>query len=369
LLMLLCLHASADDLFPVDATVELDGLCYRLPSNLWEESATVVNGGVKYQGNVSIPETVNYGGITFYVTSIGEGAFEDCRDLAAVTLPPSLESIGPNAFRGCAGLTEVVIPGSGVMKTIGAGAFADCTSLKRIVFPRPYGQQIVIGPEAFARCTALEKVVIPWSVYSVEKGAFRDCRALKTVVLGGQYEKEFYRSDAISIGAEAFLDCTELRDVYLLDIEEWEAKLLTINPDAFKGCFVEYATLHCIWPYPWRSLGFGTTTDLGDAAFIRKCEKPVISYRDGRLDISCATEDAIVTYKIETRFLSDSYANGDSYWQRYWPQKIQRAYTVKACAAGGSADLPSEQVNATVSWKDDGTVEVDGNAKITDVYM
>ena len=58
------------------------------------------------------------------MTSIGEGALQDCYVLTSVTIPDSVTSIGDNAFYDCIALTNVTI-GNGVT-TIGDGAFHGC---------------------------------------------------------------------------------------------------------------------------------------------------------------------------------------------------------------------------------------------------
>ena len=52
----------------------------------------------EYSGRVIIPESVNYNGKTYSVTSIGNGAFYECSDLTSVTIPNSVTSIGNYAF-------------------------------------------------------------------------------------------------------------------------------------------------------------------------------------------------------------------------------------------------------------------------------
>ena len=64
------------------------------------------------------------------VTSIGDGAFENCSGLTEFVIPDSVTSIGKQAFSGCTSLTSVTI-GSGVT-TIGGSAFHSCDSLTEI---------------------------------------------------------------------------------------------------------------------------------------------------------------------------------------------------------------------------------------------
>ena len=44
------------------------------------------------------------------VTSIGDGAFDYCTSLTSVTIPNSVTSIGDDAFYSCTNLTSITIP-------------------------------------------------------------------------------------------------------------------------------------------------------------------------------------------------------------------------------------------------------------------
>lgn len=70
--------------------------------------------------NTVIPNTV---------TSIEEGAFEDCTGLTSITIPNSVTFIGECAFDGCTGLTSIIIT-AGV--TIEYGAFDECYALSAV---------------------------------------------------------------------------------------------------------------------------------------------------------------------------------------------------------------------------------------------
>lgn len=62
---------------------------------------TYYESGESYEGKISIPSTVTYGGRTYSVTGIGDEAFYNCTGLKSVTIPESVTSIGSFAFSGC----------------------------------------------------------------------------------------------------------------------------------------------------------------------------------------------------------------------------------------------------------------------------
>ena len=80
--------------------------------------------GSKPTGNLTIPESVTFRGLSFPVTSIGTEAFSGCSGLTSVTIGNSVTTIGNEAFSGCSGLTSVTIPNS--VTSIGKKAFDGC---------------------------------------------------------------------------------------------------------------------------------------------------------------------------------------------------------------------------------------------------
>lgn len=73
---------------------EVDGIFYNLDVD--NKMATVTFKGDyssqhnEYAGNVVIPETVAYDGISYSVTSLGEDCFRECSSLASITIPNSV---------------------------------------------------------------------------------------------------------------------------------------------------------------------------------------------------------------------------------------------------------------------------------------
>ena len=130
LLTLLCLSLSAR---AHDAEVE--GIFYNLDAA--NKTATVTFKGDnsysydnEYSGDVEIPETVTYNGITYSVMSVGEKCFRGCSSLTSITIPNSVTSLGSSCFDGCSSLTSITIPNS--VTSLGNSCFNGCSSLTSI---------------------------------------------------------------------------------------------------------------------------------------------------------------------------------------------------------------------------------------------
>ena len=116
------------------------------------------------------------------MTSIGEGAFENCSGLTSVTIPNSVTSIGGRVFNGCSSLTSVTIPNS--VTSIGEEAFYWCRSLTSVTIPNSVTS---IGKYAFSG-SGLTSISIPNSVTSIEKHAF-DCSSLRSIIIPNSVTK------------------------------------------------------------------------------------------------------------------------------------------------------------------------------------
>ena len=77
---------------------EVNGIFYNL--NKANKTATITFRGDscdayvgEYAGDVVIPKAVTYNGITYSVTSVGDGCFSDCSSLTSITIPNSVTNI------------------------------------------------------------------------------------------------------------------------------------------------------------------------------------------------------------------------------------------------------------------------------------
>ena len=150
------------------------------------------------------------------VTTIGRGAFKDCINLTAVTIPISVTSIGASAFHQCVKLTSVTIPDSVI--SIGNNAFQDCMSISSVII----GNNVkIIGMWAFALCKSLTSVTIPNSVTSIGGSAFIWCYDLERVTLS---------NSLTTIEDAIFCWCTSLISITIPN------SVTTIKGQVFSSC-------------------------------------------------------------------------------------------------------------------------------------
>ncbi len=146
------------------------------------------------------------------VTTIGNNAFSDCKNLTAVTIPDSVTAIGDGAFSGCESLASVSIPGS--VTAIGAGAFSGCESLTSVPVP---SSVTAIGDSAFSNCSSLADINVASgnSAYSSVDGVLfnADQTILHTYPAGKSSKSYNVPASVTAIGDSAFWNCEHLTNV------------------------------------------------------------------------------------------------------------------------------------------------------------
>ena len=298
------------------AQIEIDGINYDLLSKA-KQATVIAKSSGKYSGEVVIPESVEFNGISHSVTSIGDNAFDDCFGLTSVTIGNSVTSIGSSAFSYCFGLTSVTIPNS--VTSIGAWAFSNCSGLTSVT--------IGSGVESIGWC------------------AFSDCSGLTSVTIGSGVE---------SIGRSAFINCPELLDVYC-----YAEKVPYTVSDAFNGSYPEYANLHVpdasVDSYkataPWSSFGkiVGLSAGEPEQPEVEKCATPVVTYAEGKLSFSCDTEGA--------EFVTNVVAEDA---KKYYDAEIELSatYNIEVFVTKANCEN-SDTVNVALVWVENGDVNED----------
>lgn len=102
------------------------------------------------------------------------------------SIPGSVITVGNCAFDGCKNLKNVIIPNS--VTNIGSGAFQNCTELIEISIPNSITELVY---QTFANCTNLEKVYLPNSMTKIgdRDPSFRGCNGLSDVYYFGTEEE------------------------------------------------------------------------------------------------------------------------------------------------------------------------------------
>ena len=151
-------------------------------------------------------------------------------------------------------------------------------------------------------CSSLTSITIPNSVTSIREYTFRGCSSLTSVTIPNSV-KEIYSS--------AFSKCSNLEDFYC-----YAERFSKTYDDIFEDSYIEYATLHvpssAISYYqttvPWSE--FGTIKALeGTVGETKKCETPTISFVDGKLTFSCATEGVEYVSEVTCSDVNKYYSN------------------------------------------------------------
>lgn len=182
--------------------IEVDGLYYLFDLDKGEATVTYKDETYcSYMGEVTIPETVNYGGAEYTVTGIGKAAFAYCDELTSVAIPNTVTSIGDYAFMYCEGLTSITISKSVI--SIGDNSFDGCGALCAIEIPNSVTS---IGSMAFQGCTNLTDITIGIGVTSIGSKAFNYCNEVECVTCMGSVPPLMDNSDCFtSHGYEATL--------------------------------------------------------------------------------------------------------------------------------------------------------------------
>ena len=164
------------------------------------------------------------------ITAISDYAFHGLQNMTEVQLGYNVETIGEGAFRDCYGLTTFSTDFSNAhshLKTIKRVAFAYCLNLSSVILAEESNGLETIGDMAFNGCTALTTITLPATI--------------------------------THIGARAFLNCTNITDVYCnptakyltwddfgggFDFKENKATILHVHPDQFDAYEKRFWTLN-----------------------------------------------------------------------------------------------------------------------------
>lgn len=218
------------------------------------KNVTVTGGEILYGAfyNCSFIESIT---LPKGLTKIGGHAFYYCYYLRNITVPDGVTSIGANAFENCGNISSVNIPAG--VTSIGNYAFKDCVRLIEVVnnsaltvtagatdngYVAYYAREVHSG-----RSNVTEKDGYIWLIGSEEIYLLRYVGEDTELVLPADWKGKGYvicdyafnemtrltsvtvPNSVKSIGKNAFLNCTELINVYIVNPFGWSAGSVALD--------------------------------------------------------------------------------------------------------------------------------------------
>lgn len=188
--------------FSGDESIEiiLNGIKYRL--NIDKTAEVLAND---YSGDIIIPENVTYNDVTYRITSLENGCFNDCSYLTSISLPDGITSLGKNCFYSCDKLTSISLPEG--LTSLGNECFRGCSNLTNISLPDGL-TSLNLG--CFESCCSLTSINLPASLTSLSAGCFNYCSSLTTIELP---------AGLTSLGDDCFVNCSSLTSMLCFAVE------------------------------------------------------------------------------------------------------------------------------------------------------
>ena len=199
-------------------------------------TAIQIPNSVKYIGRFAFNGCTKLESLTLNCDTIDNVAFNACTGLKTLTIRGGVKKIGMNSFGNCINLSEVNFESGDELLKISSNLF-DYSPIKSIYLDRDlsasidndslietitFGDHITNIPSLF--CThnnLLSQLVFPDNVKSIGAMAFFECTGLKEIDFGDGVEV---------IGDRAFNDCSKLKTIRLGE------KIENIGSSAFAHC-------------------------------------------------------------------------------------------------------------------------------------
>ena len=196
--------------------------------------------------SINIPSTIN----DKPVTQIAANAFSGKTKITKVVIPDNVTTIGDNAFYNCSGIKEFSIP----VDIKANNSFTGCVSTEKITYTPGHSGDMIdkdsrswaqyyygnslenksnalktivfkngvkyIGNYAFVSRKTLINITMPDNEISIGYQAFYDCTSIQNIDL----------SNVVSYGEQAFFNCTKIKKI------ELSKNLSTVSANVFNQC-------------------------------------------------------------------------------------------------------------------------------------
>ncbi len=343
LLSLITLVVVATCCYAEQKIYVVDGFKYLADPDT-KEATLIYNG--KYSGDVVIPASFTADGIKFKLTALGDQCFHWCCGITSIVIPEGVKTLGKECFYHCCGMKTIEIPST--VTSFGAECFIACWVIREIKIP--YGVT-TLSSECFSNCDKLTSIFIPSSVTSIGNECFYNCKSLSNITLPASIK---------DMGANCFWNCTSLSSITCLATTPPSAPyafytspstciLYVPDVDAYKT-----ATTWKAFPYIYKIKEGGD-----QPSDKQQCEKPIISFANGKLLFSDATKGAEYHYTLTCADVKVNEAIDNGIVD------LAACYNIDVYATADGYRA-SDNAIATLYWvKDDGKIGTDINTAKT----
>lgn len=194
--------------------------------------------GTSSSGNVVIPSTITSGGVSYSVTSIGQGAFYGNSSLKSISIPSTITSIGTGAFLNCFNLREIWNYSSLSLST-GSSSYGYVAYYARSIHTTNVASVItsvgdfdfytISGTNYLCRYNGTSSnVTLPTSYngssYRIDNYTFQNKSFIKQLTIP---------TNVTGIGSNAFYNCTNLQEI-------WNYSSLSLSKGSSSNGYVAY---------------------------------------------------------------------------------------------------------------------------------
>lgn len=159
------------------------------------------SGGATVSGDISVPETVMYGGMSYVVKKIAANAFRSQIGISSISIPRTVQDIEPPFCSGCSILSDIIVDDANPWFADHNGLLYDKDKETLIAVPESLASvqlpstTATIGYSAFNGCFRLKDIELPAGVTEIKDNAFANCPRLRSVTFNG---------NAPTVGSAAF---------------------------------------------------------------------------------------------------------------------------------------------------------------------
>ena len=345
-------------IIPISAyDIKVDDIFYNV--DITAMTAEVTHGNLSYErysGNIVIPSSVVYNNRELTVTSIGESAFEECKNLESAYIPNSVLYLGNRAFYNCEKLTSIHLPAD--ITVIPEEVFSGCKKLTDIAIP---DNVVEIGKDSFHGCSSIKKLRIPSSVKTLGSRCFFWTSDLASLTFEDCEEPILFLFQRVYVGGDIY---TKGRDYGTFTIspcdEIYFGRSIMLERDNDYPILTDYSfTSRHI-----KQISIGKYTDYLDPELIDPTDlkqlQSIYCYGNNPPTIWEFTNSQYMDCEVFVPVGSLEAYKANSIWGKFWniqerdyekdpveDTAVETIYSVKSLSENGRYDIQGNKVDST----------------------